>query len=94
MNSAFPSGAAVAEILPKSKKKTNANMPREHTLYSGFNNSGTGIKLKINFPLIKAVAKLQTIAKSCTHFPKNVFQYWRGFQPFFSIKKILIFFSS
>jgi hypothetical protein len=51
----------------------------EHRLISGFNDSGTGINLKINFPFIKAIAKLQTILKTCTHFLKNVFQYWRGF---------------
>ena len=46
MKRAFPSGAADAEILHKSKKAINGKMLREQILNNGLNNSGTGIYLK------------------------------------------------
>jgi hypothetical protein len=42
-----------------------ANMLREQYLNSGFNDSGTGINLKLTFLYIKALAKLQ-------HNPENL----------------------
>jgi hypothetical protein len=57
MNSAFPSGAADAEKLHRSKTIKNANALREQILNRGFNDSGTGINLKINFPLYKSGGK-------------------------------------
>jgi hypothetical protein len=89
MKRAFPSGAAFAEILHKSKRVKKTNMLREQILYSGLINPGTAINLKINFPLCeKECAKLQTIPKNNTHFLKNVFQCWRRFQAFFCYKFI------
>jgi len=46
MKRAFPSGAAVTVILHKSKIIKRENALREHILYNGFNDSGTGIYLK------------------------------------------------
>jgi hypothetical protein len=46
MKSAFPSGAAVAGTLHKSKTIKNEKMLREQILNSGFNDSGTGIKIE------------------------------------------------
>jgi len=43
-------------------------MLREQILISGNIDSGTGIYLKINFPLYKALAKLQ-------HKPENVYTF-------------------
>ena len=88
MNRAFPSGAAIAGILHKSKTTKTENALRKLILNNSLNDSGTGINLKIDFPYVKAVAKLQTIMKICTHFVKNVFQCQRGFQPFFCYKYI------
>ena len=62
---AFPSGAAVAGTLHRSKTIKKANMLREQFLNSGFNDSGTGINLKLTFLYIKAWAKLQ-------HNPENL----------------------
>jgi hypothetical protein len=60
MNNAFPSGAAIADMLHNSKKTNKANALREQILKSGFNDSGTGINLKINFPLYKSEGKTTT----------------------------------
>jgi hypothetical protein len=60
MKSAFPSGPAIAVALHKSKNIKNGNALREHILNRGFNDSGTGINLKINFPLYKSVGKTTT----------------------------------
>jgi len=47
-------------------------MPREHNLYIDFNDSGTGINLKINFPLYKSVGKTTTQSrKFVTFYKKN-----------------------
>ena len=65
MNNAFPSGAAFAVTLLNSKTIKKANALREQILNSGFNDSGTGINLKLTFLYIKAWAKLQ-------HNPENL----------------------
>jgi hypothetical protein len=74
MNKAFPSGAAIAGTLHKSKKIKTANALREHILNSGFNDSGTG----------KRGQNYNTIPKIYTHFLKKFSQCWRGFQRFLS----------
>jgi len=58
LNSAFPSGAAVADVLHKSKIIIKENVLWKHILNNGLNDSGTGINLRINFPLYKSVGKI------------------------------------
>lgn len=71
MNRAFPSGSANAGTWPKSKTITSVNILREHILYSGLNDSGTGINLKINFPLYKSVGKTTTQSRKFVTFLKK-----------------------
>ncbi len=72
MKRAFPSGAAIAGTLHKSKRIKKAKTLREQILYSGINDSGTRIYLKINLPLCKAWAKLQ-------HNPENIHTFCKKF---------------
>ncbi len=73
IKSAFPSGAAVAGILHTSKNIKNGKRLREPILNNGFIDSGTGINLKINFPYIKAWAKLQHNPENLHTFCKKCF---------------------
>ena len=66
MNRALPSGAALAETLHNKKAIAKMNALWESLRNIGLNDSGTGINLKINFPYIKAWAKLQ-------HNPENLY---------------------
>ena len=87
LNIALPSGAAIAGTLHISKKTKSEQTPRKYLVINGFNDSGTGINLKINFPLYKkARQNYNTILKIYTHFVKNVSQCWSGFQRFWCYK--------